>query len=327
MSARMFGTEVRFDAPWVLALLLVVLLALAVELRRELGRPGGLLFSSLGLLPRARGSWRVRLRWLLVPMRVVAATALILALAAPSVVHASFDVPAEGIDLVIVLDTSSSMTTPDFGGQSRIEAVKKVVHEFLGGLTNDRAGVVIFSGEALVLSPLTLDYAAAQRLVEPVQAGRPLRDGTAIGTGLATGLNVLRDSTARGKVAVLLTDGQNNAGDIQPMDAAQMAKLIGVRLYTIGAVPAGRPGPRAAPDVDELVMRQMSELTGGQYYRASDETALREVYREIQTLEKARVGTRAFISTEDAAMPFAAAGAALLVLELMLATTVFRRVP
>src|SRR6266508_4202508 len=267
MSARMFGTEVRFDAPWILAL------------------------------------------------------------PAPSVVHASFDVPAEGIDLVIVLDTSSSMTTPDFGGQSRIEAVKKVVHEFLGGLTNDRAGVVIFSGEALVLSPLTLDYAAAQRLVEPVQAGRPLRDGTAIGTGLATGLNVLRDSTARGKVAVLLTDGQNNAGDIQPMDAAQMAKLIGVRLYTIGAVPAGRPGPRAAPDVDELVMRQMSELTGGQYYRASDETALREVYREIQTLEKARVGTRAFISTEDAAMPFAAAGAALLVLELMLATTVFRRVP
>ncbi len=322
MSVRIFGTEVRFDTPWVLALLLVVLIALALELRREVGRPGGLLFSSLGLLPRARGSWRVRLRWLLVPMRVLAATALILALAAPSVVHASFDVPAEGIDIVILIDTSSSMTTPDLGGQARIEVAKKVVHDFLGGLKNDRAGVVIFSAEALVLSPLTLDYAAAQRLVEPVQAGRPLRDGTAIGTGLATGLNVLRDSTARGKVAVLLTDGQNNAGEIQPMDGAQMAKLLGVRLYTIGAVSERNRG-----EVDEQVMRRMSDLTGGLYFRASDETALRDVYREIATLEKARVGTRAFISTEDAAMPFAAAGAVLLLVELMLATTVFRRAP
>jgi Ca-activated chloride channel family protein len=257
------------------------------------------LFSSLGLVPRERGSWRVRLRWLLLPLRVMAATALILALAAPSVVQAALDVPAEGIDIVIVIDTSSSMTTPDLGGQSRIDVVKHVVHDFLDGLKNDRVGVVIFSSESMVLSPLTLDYAAAQRLVEPIEAGRPLRDGTAIGTGLATGLNLLRDSTARGKVAILLTDGQNNAGDVQPTDAAQIAKLLGVRLYTIG----------------------------GLYFRASDESALRDVYREISTLEKARVGTRAFISTEDASLPFAAAGAGLLALQLLLALTVFRRTP
>lgn len=322
MSARILGTEVRFDAPWALALLVIVVVAAALELRRERGRGGGVLFSSLGLVPRAGGSWRVRARWMLLPLRVLAATALIIALAAPSVVQAAFDVPAEGIDIVIVIDTSSSMTTPDLGGQPRIEVTKRVVHDFLDGLTNDRVGIVIFSAESMVLSPLTLDYAAAQRLVEPVAAGRPLRDGTAIGTGLATGLNLLRGSTARGKVAVLLTDGQNNAGDVQPTDAAQIAKLLGVRLYTVGAVAA-----RSRTDVDEALMKRMSELTGGLYYRASDETALRDVYREIQTLEKARVGTRAFISTDDASLPFAAAGAGLLALQLLLALTVFRRTP
>ena len=322
MSTRILGTEIRFDAPWALALLVIVVIAAALELRRERGHSGGVLFSSLGLVPRARGSWRVRARWLLLPLRVAAATALIVALAAPSVVQAAFDVPAEGIDVVVVLDTSSSMTTPDLGGQPRIDVSKRVIHDFLGGLKNDRVGVVIFSAESMILSPLTLDYAAAQRLVEPVVAGRPLRDGTAIGTGLATGLNVLRGSTARGKVAILLTDGQNNAGDVQPSDASQMAKLLGVRLYTIGAV-----ATRSRTDVDEALMKRMSEMTGGLYYRASDETALRDVYREIQTLEKARVGTRAFISTEDASLPFAAAGAGLFALQFLLALTVFRRTP
>jgi len=322
VSTRIFGTEIRFEEPWALALFGIVVLAAALELRREHGRSGGVLFSSLGLVPRAHGSWRVRMRWLLLPLRVVAATALIVALAAPSVVQAAFDVPAEGIDIVVVLDTSSSMSTPDLGGQPRIDVVKKVVHDFLGGLKNDRVGIVIFSAESMVLSPLTLDYAAAQRLVEPVAAGRPLRDGTAIGTGLATGLNVVRESTARSKVAILLTDGQNNAGDVQPSDAAQIAKLLGVRLYTIGAVAA-----RSRADVDETLMKRMSEMTGGLYYRASDETALRDVYREIQTLEKARVGTRAFISSDDASLPFAAAGAGLLALQFVLALTVFRRTP
>jgi len=322
MSTRIFGTEVRFEAPWALALLAIVVIAAALELRRERGRSGGVLFSSLGLVPRAHGSWRVRTRWLLLPLRVVAATALIVALASPSIVQAAFDVPAEGIDIVVVLDTSSSMTTPDLGGQPRIEVVKSVVHDFLGGLKNDRVGIVIFSAESMVLSPLTLDYAAAQRLVEPLAAGRPLRDGTAIGTGLTTGLILLRESTARGKVAILLTDGSNNAGDIAPTEAAQIAKLLGVRLYTIGAVAA-----RSRADVDEATMKRMSELTGGLYYRASDETALRDVYREIQTLEKARVGTRAFISTDDVSLPFVAAGAGLLALQFVLALTVFRRTP
>lgn len=324
MNVRLLGNDVTFEAPWAFALVAVALVALAFELRRESVRPAGMLFSSLGLLPATRGSWRVRSRWLLLPVRVLGVAALITALAAPQVVEASYDVPAEGIDIVIALDTSSSMTQADFGGQTRIAASKSVINEFLGGLKNDRAGIVIFSADAMVLSPLTLDYAAAQRLIQPVEAGKLLRDGTAIGTGLATALNAVRASTARSKVIVLLTDGQSNTGDIAPLDAAQMAKVLGIRVYTIGAVPSVG---RGAGDVDEALMRQMSELSGGQYYRVSDETALRNVYREIEALEKARVGSRGFIETHDATLPFVALGAGLLVLELLLATTLFRRTP
>lgn len=325
MSTRLLGAEITFEAPWAFALLALVVLALVLEVRRERARPAGMLFPSLGLLPASRVSWRVRLRWLLFPVRVVGASALVTALAAPVVIQASYDVPAEGIDIVVALDTSSSMTAPDFGGgQTRIVAAKKVIHDFLGGLRNDRSGVVIFSAEGMVLSPLTLDHAAVQRLMQPVEAGRPLRDGTAIGTGLATALNLLRPSTASSKVVVLLTDGVNNAGELQPLDAAQIAKLLGVRVYTIGAVPLAS---RGQVDVDEALMRRMSELSGGQYYRASDEAALRNIYREIEALEKARVGTRGYVETSDATLPFIALGAVLLVLELLLAATVFRRTP
>lgn len=324
MSARVFGTELRFETPLALALLALVAIAVVLEVRREATRPAGMLFSSLGLLPSGHGSWRVRTRWLLLPVRAVALSALIVALASPTAVRAAFDVPAEGIDIVVALDGSSSMGGLDFGGEARIDASKRVLLEFLRGLRNDRVGVVLFSAEAMVLSPLTLDYDAAERLVEPVRAGYPLRDGTAIGTGLATAVNVLRPSTARSKVIILLTDGQNNTGDLQPLDAAQIAKLLGIRVYTIGAIPIG--GVRTA-DVDEALMRQISALTGGQYYRASNATTLRDVYAEIATLEKARVGSRGFIETTDASLPFIALGALLLVIELLLSTTVFRRAP
>lgn len=323
MSVRLFGADVTFDAPWAFALLALVLLALAFEIRREGLRPATLLFSSLGLLPAARGSWRTRSRWILVPIRVLGATCLVTALASPQVVQASFDVPAEGIDIVVALDTSSSMSSSDFGGQQRIVAAKRAINDFLATLKNDRAGVVIFSAEAMTLSPLTLDYGAAQRLIQPLEPGKLLTDGTAIGTGLATALNVLRPSTARSKVVVLATDGESNTGDIQPMDAAQLAKVLGIRVYTIGVAPTGR----GAGDVDERLMKDMANLAGGQYYRASDEQALRNIYREIEALEKARVGSRGFIETNDASLPFVAAGAALLVLEILLAGTLFRRIP
>lgn len=312
--------DFHFEDPWVFALLGALLLGFVLQARRERASGGGLLFSSLVLLPPARTSWRVAARPLLIVLRVAALLLLVGALARPQLALAAYELSAEGIDIAIVVDVSSSMNSRDFGGRTRIGAVKQVVHDFVGGLHNDRVGIVLFAEESLLLSPLTLDYAASQRVVEPVDAGKLLRDGTAIGTGLATGLNVLRDSRARSKVAILLTDGENNAGQITPLDAAEMAKLLGVRVYTIGAI-------GSAGSVDERLLRRIAEMTDGQYFRASDEGTLREIYREIEQLEKTRVGERGRTAWQDVYVLFLVPGALLLLAEVLLAATFLRRTP
>ena len=320
-------TAVRFADPWAFALLALVVAGIGVALLRARRPAAGLLFSSLGLLPAARAGLRVRLRWLLVPLRVLALALFVVALARPQIVHANAETVTEGIDIVLVIDTSGSMSERGFGGTTKIEGVKRVVHDFLGGLKNDRVGIVSFSGEAVVLGPPTLDYAASQKLVGPLEVG-VLSGGTAIGTGLATGLNVLRDSDAKSKIVVLLTDGENNSGDITPLDAAKIAQLLGIRVYTIGAISASS-GELALEggSVDEQLMRRISDMTGGHYYRVTDENSLADVYREIEQLEKSHVGTREFTSYDEAALPLLLIGGALLFLELALASTVFRRTP
>jgi Ca-activated chloride channel family protein len=321
-------TALRFEDPWVLGLLGVVAAGVLLSLLRA-RRPGsGLLFPSVGLLPAARPAWRLRLRWMLVLLRVAALVLLVLALARPQIVRASVESLTEGIEVVLVLDTSGSMAERGFGGSTKIEAVKRVVHDFLGGLRNDRVGIVVFSGEAIVLGPPTLDYAASQKLVSPLETG-VLSGGTAIGTGLATGINVLRDSDASSKVVVLLTDGENNSGEITPLDAANMGQLLGVRVYTIGAVSL-QGGPDAdAPSasVDEQVLRKIADQTGGHYYRVTDENSLAVVYHEIELLEKSHVGTREFTDYQEAHLGFLVLGAVLLFLEIALAATIFRRTP
>jgi Ca-activated chloride channel family protein len=321
-------TALRFEDPWLLTLLLVVGGGLAVNLLRARRPATGLLFPSLGLISGGRQSWRVRGRWLLIVLRVVALGAFVVALARPQIVRASVESVAEGIDIVLVLDTSGSMSERGFGGSAKIDAVKRVVNAFLGDLRNDRVGIVVFSGEAIVLGPPTLDYAASQRLVEPIETGT-LAGGTAIGTGLATGINVLRDSDAKSKVVILLTDGENNGGDITPLDAANMAKLLGVRVYTIGAITLSATADRdvSSDTVDEQLMRKIAEQTGGHYYSVSDENSLAEVYREIESLEKSHVGTRDFVDYQEAHLAFLAFGIAVLFIELVLAATVFRRAP
>ena len=315
-GARLADPEVLWLAP-----LVVAILALAAWRRPR----GALLFSSLALLPANATTLRARLRWVLVPLRLVAIALVLLALARPQTGHEVVEVVSQGIDIALVLDTSSSMDSRDFGGLSKIEASKRVIHDFLGGLEDDRAGVVLFAGDAAVLSPLTLDYEACQRIVEPIEAGT-LSGGTAIGTGLATGIDLLRDSGASAKVLILLTDGENNSGTVGPSDAAQIAHLLGMRLYTIGAI-AAEDARRNDIPVDERLMRTISELTGGRYFRASDANTLRAVYAEIQQLEKTKVGTRSYTQYQDAHLPFVLAAAALLLLEILLAHTIFRGAP
>jgi Ca-activated chloride channel family protein len=316
--------SLRFEDPWLLALLFVVGGGLAVNLLRMRRFGTGLLFPSLGLVPSVRPGWRVRWRWVLVALRVAALTLFIVALARPQIVRASVESVAEGIDIVLVLDTSGSMSEQGFGGSTKIDAVKRVVNNFLGGLKNDRVGVVVFSGDAVVLGPPTLDYAASQKLVAPIEVGT-LEGGTAIGTGLATGINVLRDSKATSKVVILLTDGENNSGDITPLDAANIAKLLDVRVYTIGALTAGQDA--SSDSVDEKLMRKIADDTGGHYYSVTDENSLAEVYREIESLEKSHVGTRDFMDYQEAYLGFLALGIAILFAELALGATVFRRTP
>lgn len=316
-----FGAA-QLAEPAALLLLAVVALVAFFGLRRERSASGALLFSSLGLVAGVGRSRRARLRWLLFPLRLAAMVLLVVALARPQLTHAAIEVPAEGIDIVLALDVSSSMTQGDFGGRTKMEASKKVVHDFLDGLTRDRVGIVVFAGEALVLSPLTLDYEAPQRLVAPLVAGKPVPDGTAIGTGLAISASLLRESQAKAKVVILLTDGENNMGDIEPLDAAELARVLGIRLYTVAAA------AQRAASADERALQRMSQITGGKSYRVSDEGTLASVYAEVSALERSRVGTRTVAGgTQDAHLGFLAAALALVVLEIVLGTTVLRRVP
>lgn len=317
----------RFRDPELLLLLALVVVITILLIARERRPRGGLLFSSLSLLPAVRASWRVRLRPLLVLLRVLAAALLVVALARPQVSHAAFETVTRGIDIVLAIDTSSSMGGSDFGGRSKMDVTKQVVADFLAGVKDHRIGVVVFSGEALVLSPLTLDHAAAAKLVTPLKEGRLLRDGTAIGTGLATSINVLRESEAPSRVIVLLTDGENNSGQIQPLDAANMARLLGIRVYTIGAIPLSDVRPGGALPVDEQLMRRVAEMNGGRYYRVTDATAMAEVYREIEQLEKTRVGVRRSTEYADVYLLFLVPGVLLLIVGMLAGATVFRRAP
>ena len=312
-------------------LLLLLPLALAFPLWRW-WRPASwptLAVADLGLLAAARGDhigWRVRLRWLPTALRVAAVALLIVALARPQRGLAVAYVPEEGIDIALAFDVSGSMgerTQLEAGGvgPSRLVAAKRVISDFVGTLQGDRAGLVIFQGRSLVMSPLTLDHAALTRTVQGVDTGL-LPDGTAIGLGISEALNLLRESKARSRVIVLLTDGQNNAGDVQPAQAAQLAQALGIRVYTIGFTTR-----RGSGEVDEAVLKKIATDTGATFHDASTQAELAKAYQEIGSLERSRVGERRFTRYEEFAPWLAGAALSLLVVEAVLRGTLLRRFP
>lgn len=313
----------RFATPEALLALALMAAAGLLALRAQNARQGGgLLYPSVGLLRGDLGSLRARLAVAPTALRLVALVLLVLAVARPQMAGAAVAPgDTEGIDIVLVVDTSSSMTARDFAGQTRMEGAKRAMRAFVSGLKNDRVGVVIFSAEALQLSALTLDYEATDRVIEPLQAGRLLRDGTAIGTGMAVGLNVLKESSARSKVVVLFTDGENNAGDVSPLDAAEVAKLLGVRVYTVGAVGGSVSG------VDERQLGDLAERTGARYFRATNEAGLLSIYQDVQRLEKSRLGRPRPAEWSDVYLVLVLGAAALLAAEVVLRGTLVRRVP
>jgi Ca-activated chloride channel family protein len=269
-------------------------------------------------------------------LRMLVLILLIIALARPQSSKSRQDVSVEGIDIVLAMDISGSMLAMDFK-PNRIEASKEVAMEFIDGRPNDRIGLVIFSGEAFTQCPLTTDHAILKNLFKDIRSGM-IEDGTAIGDGLATALNRLRGSKAISKVIILLTDGVNNMGSIDPLSAAEIAKLYGVRIYTIGIGTTGvAPYPVQTPfgiqiqsmevKIDEDLLRQISKLTDGKYYRATNNNKLRQVYKEIDKLEKSKIDVTEFHRKKEEFPPLVWLALVFLGLEVILRYSYFRNTP
>jgi Ca-activated chloride channel family protein len=268
----------------------------------------------------------VRLRWLPAALRACAIALLVVAVARPQRGLATTFVPEQGIDIVLALDISGSMEQPTAlpngrPGPTRLAAARTVLQDFVRSLDGHRVGLVIFKSRSLVMSPLTVDRIAMERTVSTLQTDI-LPDGTAIGLGLAESLNLLRGSDAHSRVVVLLTDGENNAGEITPSQAGQLAKTLGVRVYTIGLIAS-----RGAPGVDEETLRRIASETGGTYSSAATQAELAQTYETIGALERSRVGERRFTRFQEFAPWVAGFALALLVAEAALRATALRRYP
>ncbi len=293
-------------------------------------------FSSLKPFERAPRGLRERLRHVPVALRLLVVVCLIVALARPQSVSSRENLSTEGIDIVLVLDISGSMLAEDFT-PNRLVAAKKVADEFVEGRTNDRIGLVIFSGESFTQCPLTLDYPVLRNLLAEVKNGM-IVDGTAIGLALANGVNRLKESKAKSKVVILLTDGVNNRGEIDPITAAKIAATFGVRVYTVGVGAQGMaPFPVQTPfgirrqmmqvDVDEKTLTAVASMTGGKYYRATDNQKLEAIYREIDKLERTKIEVTAYKKYTELFPQWLVVGTFLLLAEIGLGATVLRKVP
>jgi Ca-activated chloride channel family protein len=315
----------RFGDPLFLSLLLAIPGLVYVYVRRRRHRSGAIRYSDVESLKKADVRQTGRNRHVLFVLRVFALAALILAFSRPQTGVTSETVSAEGIDIILAIDVSSSMLAEDLE-PNRLEAAKAVAVEFVEGRRNDRIGLVIFAAEAFTQVPLTLDYSVVTDLIE---------DGTAVGMGLATAIKRLQASDAESQVVILLTDGRNNTGEIGPVTAGQMAQALGLRVYTVGAggqgmarMPIG--GGRYANvevDIDEASLQEVAETTGGRYFRATDRQGLSQVYEEIDALETTEIEVDNFTSYGELFHYPLAAGLLLLLLEVGLGQTVLRTLP
>ncbi len=269
-------------------------------------------------------------------LRLLALSCIIFALARPQTRNDEQTTEGEGVDIVLCIDVSGSMTAQDFT-PNRMEAAKKVAEDFVDQRTTDRIGIVIFSGESFTQCPLTTDHAVLKAQIEQIRNGL-LEDGTAIGSGLATSVDRLRNSTAKSKVIILLTDGVNNGGLIDPSTAKEIAKTFKIKVYTIGVGTEGfAPTPVSTPmgvvmqsqkvELDEKLLTVIANETGGKYFRAKDNTSLKNIYNEIDKLEKSKVQITVFHRYTEKFYPFVFAALLFLFLEVLLKFTVFKKFP
>ena len=286
-------------------------------------------------------SWKVRLMPLSLILRVLTFAMIIIVLARPQTQNSWKNKTIEGIDIMLAMDVSTSMLAEDLK-PNRIEAAKQVASEFISGRPNDNIGLSIFAGEAFTQCPMTIDHSSLLNLLHNVRtdiAARGLiEDGTAIGMGLANAVSRLKDSKAKSKVVILLTDGSNNRGDISPMTAAEIAKSLGIRVYTIG-VGTNKVAPYPMPvaggvqyvnipvEIDSKTLSEIAVATEGDFYRATNTKELRKIYQEIDQLEKSKLNVKQFSKRYEAFQPFAIVAVLALLLEILLRITIFRRIP
>ncbi len=330
----------HFDHPEILWLL--VLLPLLAFLRGRRGQATAIRYSTAQTAKAISGARKSKAgRWL-GTLRMLALGALVVALARPQIVHGTSEVDADGIDIILAVDVSGSMEALDFTinnePANRVDVVKEVVSRFIEERPNDRIGLVAFAGRPYMVSPLTLDHNWLERRLQTIHPGM-VEDGTAIGSAIGSSINRLRDQNAKSKIVILLTDGMNNAGKILPKTAAEAAETLGIKIYTIGAGSRGEvPIPitdkfgnrkivRAKVDIDEETLKQVSRMTGGKYYRATDTDSLTKIYGDINELETTKRKIRKFEHRNEMFL-WAALGALLLMgIELTLGQTRFRRLP
>jgi Ca-activated chloride channel family protein len=284
-------------------------------------------------------TFRVYLRHLPFALRTLAIACLIIVLARPQSTDSWQSSTTEGIDIMLTMDISASMLAEDLK-PNRLEAAKNVASSFINGRPNDNIGLVIFAGESFTQCPLTIDHAILLNFFNDINRGmiNMLADGTAIGLGLANAVSRIKDSQAKSKVIILLTDGSNNRGEIAPVTAAEIAKAFGIRVYTVGVGKKGEapyPFPqgngvvyRNVPvDIDENTLQQIAVTTGGQYFRATDNASLREIYVEIDRMEKTKISVQEYSKKQEEYKYVALVAFGLLLLEMLLRYTLFRKIP
>ena len=315
-------------------LLLLLLLPLLAWLKGRRGSSPAFLYSSVKLVEGLTQTRRSHAGAFLAALRWLALAIFIVAMAQPRLSKSTTEVKASGIDIACALDLSGSMNTPDYivNGQqvNRISMAKPVLEKFIEGRPNDRIGLVVFAAQAFIATPLTLDHEYLLDNIDRLGIGTINSDATAIGDGITTALNRLRDLKSKSKIIVLMTDGGNNSGKVDPLTAAQASQALGVKIYTIGlgnreiVQQMGLP-PGYLPDEDTL--RKISEMTGGLYYRADNAEKFKRIYQDIDKLEKTEAVVNKYTEYKELFPWVVAAGLALLLLELVLGQTAFRRLP
>lgn len=321
-------------------LLLLIPYILWYLMRKRMTEPT-LKISDTRVYKFAPRSWKVILMPVLFIFRIIAFVLLVIILARPQTRNSWENQTREGIDIMLAMDISTSMLAEDLK-PNRMEAAKKVAAEFIIGRPDDNIGLSIFAGEAFTQCPMTTDHASLLNLLQNVRtdlAARGLiQDGTAIGMGLANAVSRLKDSKAKSKVVILLTDGSNNMGDLSPMTSAEIAKSLGIRVYTVG-VGTNKVAPYPMPvaggvqyvnipvEIDTKTLSEIADITDGDFYRATNNEELMEIYKEIDKLEKSKLNVKKFSKRYEAYQPFALAAVIILLLEILLSITIFKKLP